>query len=84
MTVKIKKNLEISERNNAMDFAAVTCSCLALVFFYQFEVLVPRVKIEFYFWSQRESTECGVKSWKVIVFHIVIRHQYKFDLISSM
>ena len=61
MTVKIRKNLEISERNNAMDFAAFTCSCLALVFFYQFEVLVPRVKIEFYFWSQRESTECGVK-----------------------
>ena len=44
-----------------MDFAAFTRFCLALVFLYQFEVIVPRVIIEFYFWSQRESIECGVK-----------------------
>ena len=81
MTVKIKKNLEISERNNAMDSAAFARFCLALVFLHQFEMFVPRVKVEFYFWSQRVYPD-RVKFLEGD--RLLHRHQYKFDLISSM
>ena len=82
MTVKIKKNFEISERNNAMNSDTFARFCLALVFLDQFEVMVPRVIIEFYFWSQRESTESHVKFLEDD--RLLHRHQYKFFKISSM